>query len=111
MALSFMFPRARRSEPRVIPAGTFEPVESRAFPTKSDVAPRPTRDSAAELEALWEAGEGDVFRITLPPDAPRGDVFPNIEAALLAATEQLQRTPSQPELPPIADLHRRSKID
>jgi hypothetical protein len=109
--MAFLFPRARRSEPRGIPAGTFldkperNAMELRPIPTKSDVAPRPARDS----DAVWEAIAADSYRITLPPDAVSGEVFPDIETALLAAADQLQRTPTQPELPPIADLHRRSK--
>jgi hypothetical protein len=112
----FNFPRSRRSEPRV-PTGTFSRVpapkqpQSRRIPTRSDVAPRPSAGAREDRksDAAWEAAGAEVYRITLPPGAPDGEVFPDLESALLAAADQLQRTPSQPELPPIADPHRRAK--
>jgi hypothetical protein len=47
--------------------------------------------------------------LTLPPSAPPTDVYPDIESALLAASDQLHRRPSEPELPPVADRYRRAK--
>ncbi|HEX2677263.1 MAG TPA: hypothetical protein VHM19_11500 [Polyangiales bacterium] len=111
--LAFMFPRARRSEPRVVPVGTFGEAKVTApTPPVSDVAPKPRaaeRISETSFAATWEHEDSNVYRLTLPPDAPEGEVFPNIEAALLAAADQVYRTPSQPELPPIADKHRKSQ--
>lgn len=103
---AFMFPWARKSEPRVVPAGTFGREVARRAPIKSDVVPRP---SQAELDT-WTEAEAEVFRLSLPSDVPPAEVFPDLETALLAAADQLQRTPTQPELPPIADVHRRSKV-
>lgn len=103
---SFMFPRARRSEPRGIPAGTFGDDRARRVPIKSDVAPRlSTRRSEPDLCAE----DADGFRLSLPSDVPPAEVFPDLASALLAAADQLQRTPTQPELPKVAEPHRRPK--
>ena len=69
----------------------------------------PPKLAVSELaaEVSWEGEDSDVFRLTLPPEAPTGDAYPDIESALLAATHR--RRPSQPELPPMAEPHRRTK--
>jgi hypothetical protein len=73
--------------------------------------PHGTFEENAERETWdpWAQELSEVQQITLPADVMPADVFPDIESALLAAAEQLHRRPSQPELPVIADLHRRSK--
>jgi hypothetical protein len=117
--------KARRSEPNV-PAGTFREGKRKSRPavlppkpvaTKTVAKPAPgparasdlTKDVSESWTSGWESEDSDVYQLSLPPDVTPGDVFPNIESALQAATEQLQRGPSSPELPPIADRYRKSR--
>jgi hypothetical protein len=69
---------------------------------------REKRKSAPSYDELAWAHEVSEI-LTLPPSAPPADVYPDIETALLAASDQLHRRPSQPELPPLADKYRRAK--
>lgn len=95
--------RARRSEPNV-PAGTVLEGKRKS----REPAPRAS-DLTADVTEGWENEDSDIYQLTLPAGETAGEVFPNIEAALIAATEQLQRGPSSPELPPIADRYRKSR--
>jgi hypothetical protein len=84
-----------------IPSGTFGESAAR---TRSSM-PTP-RSSAASYEIL-----------ALPPSAPASEIYPDIESALIAASDQLQRSaewaPEQPavrsELPALPRLYRRAK--
>ena len=89
-----------------IPRGTFREKGSRG----SEPGAAAARKSAPSYDELsWEHEVSEIQTLTLPPSVPPADVYPDIESALLAASEQLHRLPSQPELPPIADFYRRAK--
>lgn len=117
--------KARRSEPNV-PAGTFREGKRKSRPAvlppkpaattsvgKTASAPAHASDLTKDVSESWASGwqseDSDVYQLSLPPDLTPADVFPNIESALLAATDQLQRGPSSPELPPIADRYRKRR--
>ena len=82
---------------REVPAGVF------------GKARQPGEREATAPELGWELEASDVFELTVPPGHIPVNAFPDIESALLAATEQVTRTPSSPELPTLADPHRRPK--
>ena len=95
-------PQSTRVTPG-IPTGTFGTISSAMARSGT------WRLTPAQHEPGWDDEVSDLEKLSLPASVPPADVYADIETALLAASEQLHRLPSSPELPRVADLYRRSK--
>ena len=58
-------------------------------------------------EPGWESEASDVFELQVPPGPIPNHAFPDIASALLAAAEGTLVSEKSPELPTLAEPHRR----